>query len=202
MMEIRGGNYAERCTSCWTLTSFYRQLVHLFPFPLRFLAEPLLKPWYHITYQSYWSVRGLTSRHAQSRYFKRGSYSPILLLIATIHIFASTFQDKGSWYKFIKQVAPVIDAIQPHEDGPRYHPVVATVSLGSHSVFNYYQYEQEDAIASVSRGEGRIINMNPTLSLLLEPRSLIISCGDKYTSHLHGWAYFKFLYSSYSNPFS
>ena len=126
--KVRGGNYAERCTSCWTLTSFYRQLVHLFPFLLRFLAEALFKPWYHITYQSYWSVRGLTSRHAQSRYFKRGSYSPILLLIATIHIFASTFQDKGSWYKFIKQVAPVIDAIQPHEDGPRYHPVVATVS--------------------------------------------------------------------------
>ncbi|KIK09666.1 hypothetical protein K443DRAFT_393802 [Laccaria amethystina LaAM-08-1] len=76
--------------------------------------------------------------------------------------------------------------IMPHEDGPRYHPVVATVSLGSHSVFNYYKYEQEEAITTESRGEGRIINMNPTLSLLLEPRSLIISCGDKYTSHLHG----------------
>jgi len=100
--------------------------------------------------------------------------------------FSSTFQDKGSWYKFIKQVVSVIDAIQPHEDGPRYYPVVATVSLGSHSVFNYYQYEEEDAITTVSRGEGRIINMNPTLSVLLEPRSLVISCGDKYTSHLHG----------------
>jgi len=69
--------------------------------------------------------------------------------------------------------------IMPHEDGPRYHPVVATISLGSHTVFHYYKYKAESH-------EGKIIDMSPVLSVLLEPRSLIISSGTMYTSHLHG----------------
>jgi len=75
----------------------------------------------------------------------------------------------------------------PHEDGPRYYPVVATISLGSHAVFHYYKYKAEsdtDDLA-VSHG-GKIIDMSPVLSVLLEPRSLIISSGAMYTAHLHG----------------
>ena len=34
-------------------------------------------------------------------------------------------------------------SVQPHEDGPSYHPVVATISLGSHTVFHYYRYKDE-----------------------------------------------------------
>ncbi|KZV84603.1 hypothetical protein EXIGLDRAFT_842051 [Exidia glandulosa HHB12029] len=30
--------------------------------------------------------------------------------------------------------------LMPHEDGPAYQPVVGTISLGSHAVFNYYKY--------------------------------------------------------------
>jgi alkylated DNA repair protein alkB homolog 6 len=77
--------------------------------------------------------------------------------------------------------------LKPHEDGPRYHPVVATISLGSHTVFHYYKYKAElktDDFA-ISH-EGKIIDMSPVLSVLLEPRSLIISSGTMYTSHLHG----------------
>ncbi|KAF8588035.1 hypothetical protein K439DRAFT_1336264, partial [Ramaria rubella] len=33
--------------------------------------------------------------------------------------------------------------IMPHEDGPSYHPVVATLSLGSHAVFNYHRYLED-----------------------------------------------------------
>ena len=76
---------------------------------------------------------------------------------------------------------------KPHEDGPKYYPVVATISLGSHAVFHYYEYKAEletDDLA-ISHG-GRIIDMSPVLSVLLEPRSLIISSGTMYTSHLHG----------------
>uniref|UniRef100_A0A8H7XVK8 Fe2OG dioxygenase domain-containing protein n=1 Tax=Psilocybe cubensis TaxID=181762 RepID=A0A8H7XVK8_PSICU len=76
--------------------------------------------------------------------------------------------------------------IMPHEDGPRYHPVVATLSLGSHTVFHYYQYEKNDYNGAVSRGVGKTINTTPVSSILLEPRSLIISSGAMYTSHLHG----------------
>lgn len=85
--------------------------------------------------------------------------------------------------------------IQPHEDGPSYHPVVATLSLGSHAVFNYHRYlnEQEtlsntspEATAETSRtSAGRAIDPTPVLSLLLEPRSLVITAKELYTRHLH-----------------
>jgi len=81
--------------------------------------------------------------------------------------------------------------IMPHEDGPSYHPVVATISLGSHAIFHYYSYKSDDTLAtSGSANEfadtGRLIDPTPVLSLLLEPRSVIITTSSLYTSHLHG----------------
>ncbi|KJA24935.1 hypothetical protein HYPSUDRAFT_183277 [Hypholoma sublateritium FD-334 SS-4] len=76
--------------------------------------------------------------------------------------------------------------IMPHEDGPQYHPVVATLSLGSHTVFHYYQYRADGDGDPASSGHGKTIDTRPTLSVILEPRSLIISSGAMYTSHLHG----------------
>jgi len=77
----------------------------------------------------------------------------------------------------------------PHQDGPAYHPVVATLSLGSHTVFHYYRYtagnkDVPDAVSS--DGLARIIDPTPVLSVLLEPRSVVITTGSMYTSHLHG----------------
>ncbi|OSC96406.1 hypothetical protein PYCCODRAFT_1481952 [Trametes coccinea BRFM310] len=93
--------------------------------------------------------------------------------------------------------------IMPHEDGPAYHPVVATLSLGSHAVFHYYKYKTdttEGASPQAERsagtttaagpmsatGSGKPIDPTPILSLLLEPRSLVITTSSLYTSHLHG----------------
>ncbi|KAI8996254.1 hypothetical protein BD414DRAFT_408782 [Trametes punicea] len=92
--------------------------------------------------------------------------------------------------------------IMPHEDGPAYHPVVATLSLGSHAVFNYYKYKADDDSAPSqaeqsagtttaagpmsATGSGKPIDPKPMLSLLLEPRSLVITTASLYTSHLHG----------------
>jgi len=79
--------------------------------------------------------------------------------------------------------------IMPHEDGPSYHPVVATLSLGSHAVFNYYQYRTDwslEELPAPSSSVGRSINKKPILSVLLEPRSLVITTSSLYTSHLHG----------------
>nr|GAT47964.1 predicted protein [Mycena chlorophos] len=71
---------------------------------------------------------------------------------------------------------------QPHEDGPAYHPVVATFSLQSHCVFHYYRYkENEDGPETA----GKSIDPTPVLSVLLEPRSVVISQDDLYASHLH-----------------
>ncbi|KAL5478988.1 hypothetical protein ACEPAI_2276 [Sanghuangporus weigelae] len=102
-----------------------------------------------------------------------------------------------------------LQGIMPHEDGPSYHPVVATISLGSHTVFHYYRYKTEStsgvprmsdslsdhgqindvdpAQSSSPGGHGRVIDMSrPVLSLLLEPRSLVITTQQLYTDHLHG----------------
>ncbi|KAH8104126.1 hypothetical protein BXZ70DRAFT_888551 [Cristinia sonorae] len=79
--------------------------------------------------------------------------------------------------------------IMPHEDGPSYHPAVATLSLGSHTVFHYYQYklDEEDTLsAPTSEARGKSIDKTPVLSMLLEPRSLVITTSSLYTSHLHG----------------
>ncbi|CAL1698220.1 unnamed protein product [Somion occarium] len=76
--------------------------------------------------------------------------------------------------------------IMPHEDGPAYHPVVATLSLGSHAVFHYYRYREQSGLESPITGKGRSIDKVPALSLLLEPRSLVITKSSLYTSHLHG----------------
>ncbi|KAJ7161074.1 hypothetical protein C8R46DRAFT_1001055 [Mycena filopes] len=69
----------------------------------------------------------------------------------------------------------------PHEDGPAYFPVVATISLGSHCVFHYYQYKEGDE----GEAGGRSIDPAPILSVLLEPRSVVISEHALYSSHLH-----------------
>ncbi|KAJ3733180.1 hypothetical protein DFJ43DRAFT_1069736 [Lentinula guzmanii] len=83
--------------------------------------------------------------------------------------------------------------IMPHQDGPAYHPVVATISLGSHTAFHYYKYrtgspsqDATDVFSPGPQGEARIIDHTPVMSVLLEPRSVIITSGSMYTSHLHG----------------
>ncbi|KAH9057111.1 hypothetical protein EDB83DRAFT_2225103 [Lactarius deliciosus] len=60
--------------------------------------------------------------------------------------------------------------IMPHQDGPAYHPVVATLSLGSHTLMHYYDLPARE----------------PVLSLLLEPRSLVITAQEQYIAHAHG----------------
>ena len=82
--------------------------------------------------------------------------------------------------------------VKPHEDGPSYHPVVATLSLGSHAVFHYYAYKADDGAqdgpetTAPMNGQGRPIDPAPVASVLLEPRSLIITTGALYVNHLHG----------------
>ena len=65
--------------------------------------------------------------------------------------------------------------------------MVATLSLGSHTVFHYYQYRADAVGDAASNGNGKTIDNRPALSVILEPRSLIISSGTMYTSHLHGY---------------
>ena len=59
-------------------------------------------------------------------------------------------------------------------------------------MFHYYRYKDEadapsaDAGSNAMNGRGRSVDRSPTLTVLLEPRSLVITTSDLYTRHLHG----------------
>lgn len=63
--------------------------------------------------------------------------------------------------------------ILPHEDGPAYYPVVATVSLGSSGVLDVY-----------AKGKSH----QPRWRVLQERRSLLITTEEMYGGWLHGIA--------------
>ncbi|KIX02052.1 uncharacterized protein Z518_07991 [Rhinocladiella mackenziei CBS 650.93] len=67
------------------------------------------------------------------------------------------------------------EGIMPHEDGPAYHPITATISLGGHTVLEIYKKNEH--------GEREV---KPTWRILQEPRSLLVTTGDMYVDTLHG----------------
>jgi alkylated DNA repair protein alkB family protein 6 len=67
--------------------------------------------------------------------------------------------------------------IMPHEDGPAYFPITATVTLGSHTVLEIYKKNEQGERES-----------SPTWRILQEPRSLLITSGEMYVNTLHGIA--------------
>ena len=50
---------------------------------------------------------------------------------------------------------------KPHEDGPLYYPTVATVSLGSHTVLDFYKHRYQNT----DQGSKSL-----AFSLLIKPR--------------------------------
>ncbi|OKL60333.1 hypothetical protein UA08_04198 [Talaromyces atroroseus] len=71
--------------------------------------------------------------------------------------------------------------IMPHEDGPAYYPLVATVSLAGSIVLDLYEKKEQ---------EGGIHDQDtaPSFRILQEPRSLLITTGSLYSQYLHGIA--------------
>ncbi|KAJ9608486.1 hypothetical protein H2200_007474 [Cladophialophora chaetospira] len=67
------------------------------------------------------------------------------------------------------------EGIMPHEDGPAYSPITATISLGSHTVLEIYNKNEQ--------GEREA---TPTWRILQEPRSLLVTTSDMYINTLHG----------------
>ncbi|CAO3569938.1 unnamed protein product [Mortierella alpina] len=81
--------------------------------------------------------------------------------------------------------------IMPHTDGPAYLPTVATVSLSSHCVLEFYKIpevseEDDQALDNcpTSDTEGR--GQEPEFSLLVQPRSLLVLKEDIYSKYMHG----------------
>jgi alkylated DNA repair protein alkB family protein 6 len=63
-------------------------------------------------------------------------------------------------------------------DGPAYYPIVATISLGGSTVLNITAKPNADAPNEEQK----------TYRIFQEPRSLLITTGDAYTSTLHAIA--------------
>lgn len=69
----------------------------------------------------------------------------------------------------------------PHVDGPLYHPTVTTISLGSHTLLDFYRPVSNLEVEVPQTEESRYL-----LSLLVRPRSLLILQEDMYQHLLHG----------------
>ncbi|EGG01356.1 uncharacterized protein MELLADRAFT_92555 [Melampsora larici-populina 98AG31] len=102
------------------------------------------------------------------------------------------------------------DGILPHQDGPAYLPIVATLSLESHTIYDFHSYLDDDSITSQSLttsslavpslvvqptsddpicssdiSKGRTISPDPIFSIFVPRRSLIILRSRCYTDLLH-----------------
>lgn len=73
------------------------------------------------------------------------------------------------------------EGIMPHEDGPLYHPTVTTISLGSHTLLDFYKPVCQTQSEIPQTEERRYM-----LSLLVQRRSLLILQDDMYKLYLHG----------------
>ncbi|KAG0206614.1 Alpha-ketoglutarate-dependent dioxygenase alkB 6 [Mortierella sp. GBA30] len=82
--------------------------------------------------------------------------------------------------------------IMPHTDGPAYLPTVATVSLSSHCVLDFYKIppmaekKNDHDIAAVPSTEKDVRSHEPEFSLLVQPRSLLVLKEDVYNNYMHG----------------
>lgn len=68
----------------------------------------------------------------------------------------------------------------PHEDGPKYEPIVTILSLGAPVVFRFYEKPCSLTAGSESN-PGK-----PALSLILPSKSLLVFRGKYYDQYLHG----------------
>ena len=59
------------------------------------------------------------------------------------------------WHSLCPLSPPSFLPCQPHHDGPLYHPVVTTISLGSHTLLDFYR--PVDAEDTVSRTHLRLL---------------------------------------------
>ena len=69
--------------------------------------------------------------------------------------------------------------IMPHLDGDLFYPTITTVSLGSHTVLDFYEPLKDD-------GDHRSLEDRFQFSLFVRPRSLLVLKEDLYHKYLHG----------------
>ncbi|TKA24409.1 hypothetical protein B0A50_06729 [Salinomyces thailandicus] len=119
---------------------------------------------------------------------------PILDRFKDLAIFADA--PHGVNHCLINEYLPG-QGIMPHEDGAAYHPVVATVSLGSTVVLDVTQKasiqdadldRNPDAQREQEQQQQQQQKQNTSSRILQEPRSLLLTTEPAYTTTLHGIA--------------
>ncbi|CAK0803385.1 unnamed protein product [Prorocentrum cordatum] len=81
--------------------------------------------------------------------------------------------------------------IHPHCDGPVYYPKVAILSLGSACVFDFYPCAGNEKTSLAWDAERNVpgghVGGAEQVSVLLEPRSLLVFARDAFWHHRHGF---------------
>ncbi|KAL2094184.1 hypothetical protein ACEWY4_008903 [Coilia grayii] len=90
------------------------------------------------------------------------------------------FAGKAANHVLVNEYKPG-QGIMPHEDGPLYHPTVTTISLGSHTLLDFYRPVSQSEADGPQTEEKRFL-----FSLLLQRRSLLVLQDDMYKHLLHG----------------
>lgn len=77
--------------------------------------------------------------------------------------------------------------IMAHTDGPLFHPVICTISCGSHTILRFHESDCDNEYTDVAPNA----NNQPrkkVCQLLIEPRSLLMLKDEMYTKYLHSIA--------------
>ncbi|XP_051525227.1 alpha-ketoglutarate-dependent dioxygenase alkB homolog 6 isoform X2 [Myxocyprinus asiaticus] len=90
------------------------------------------------------------------------------------------FAGKSANHVLVNEYKPG-EGIMPHEDGPLYHPTVTTISLGSHTLLDFYRPVCKTQLEIPQTEESRYM-----LSLLVQRRSLLILKDNMYEHYFHG----------------
>jgi len=86
--------------------------------------------------------------------------------------------------------------LQPHEDGPLYYPTVATITLSSHAILDFYPRPARDVRAppppTVADTMTELVDAGPqgapVFSLAVQRGSLLVLKHGMYTDYMHGIA--------------
>lgn len=131
------------------------------------------------------------------------SYPDLITRLAQCGAFEGTRHAKPN-HCLVNEYTPG-QGIMPHDDGPAYEPVTATISLGNHAFLDIYEWiddasleaagatpdpssaNRTDTGATPHRARGARAP-EPTFTLLQEPRSLLVTRGSAYHDWLHGIA--------------
>jgi alkylated DNA repair protein alkB family protein 6 len=89
------------------------------------------------------------------------------------------FGEKQANHVLLNEYTPG-QGIMPHLDGDLFYPAISTISLGSHTVINFYKQDTGED------GSMKPLSDRKVCSLYLQPRSLLILQEDMYNQYLHG----------------